>query len=249
MCIRDSPQGGNAARVSELWQVRGVPFLCAVEFVPMNLDEHEIETLSAEVREKYEALKARGLNLDLTRGKPSSEQLDLSNGLLALPGAGDYTDAAGADVRNYGNLQGIEDIRALWAEVLGIDAANLIAGDSSSLNIMFDLISFAYIFGTNDSPRPWKDEEQVKWLCPVPGYDRHFAISEKFGFEMVTVPMLDDGPDVDAVAELVKDPAVKGMWVVPMFANPSGVTATEDVVRALASVSYTHLTLPTILLV
>ncbi|MEH0148102.1 aminotransferase class I/II-fold pyridoxal phosphate-dependent enzyme [Corynebacterium sp. Q4381] len=201
----------------------------------MNLDEHEIETLSAEVREKYETLKARGLNLDLTRGKPSSEQLDLSNGLLALPGAGDYTDAAGADVRNYGNLQGIEDIRALWAEVLGIDAANLIAGDSSSLNIMFDLISFAYIFGTNDSPRPWKDEEQVKWLCPVPGYDRHFAITEHFGFEMIQVPMTPTGPDMDAVEELVRDPQVKGMWTVPIYGNPTGITYSRETVERLAA--------------
>ncbi|MDN8594203.1 MULTISPECIES: aminotransferase class I/II-fold pyridoxal phosphate-dependent enzyme [unclassified Corynebacterium] len=201
----------------------------------LDLDAAAREELAAKVREEYETLKARNLDLDLTRGKPSSEQLDLSNDLLELPGNGNYVDAAGTDVRNYGNLKGIKDIREIWGELIGVPADNLYAEDSSSLNIMFDLVSWSYIFGNNDSERPWREEETVKWICPVPGYDRHFAIAEKFGFEMVTVPMLEDGPDVDAVAELVKDPAVKGMWTVPMFANPSGATATEEVVRALAS--------------
>lgn len=201
----------------------------------LNLDAAAREELATKVREEYETLKSRNLDLDLTRGKPSSEQLDLSNDLLELPGKGNYVDAAGTDVRNYGNLKGIKDIREVWGELIGVPVDNLYAEDSSSLNIMFDLISWSFIFGNNDSERPWREEETVKWICPVPGYDRHFAISEKFGFEMVTVPMLDDGPDVDAVAELVKDPAVKGMWVVPMFANPSGVTASEEVVCALAS--------------
>lgn len=200
----------------------------------LDLDTAAREELAAKVREEYETLKSRNLNLDLTRGKPSSEQLDLSNDLLELPGKGNYVDADGTDVRNYGNLKGIRDIREIWGELIGVPVDNLYAEDSSSLNIMFDLISWSYIFGNNDSERPWREEETVKWICPVPGYDRHFAITEKFGFEMVSVPMLDDGPDVDAIAELVKDPAVKGMWTVPMFANPSGVTVTEDVVRALA---------------
>lgn len=201
----------------------------------LDLDTAAREELTAKVREEYEALKARNLNLDLTRGKPSAEQLDLSDDLLELPGTGNYVDATGADVRNYGNLQGIKDIRDIWGEVIGVPAENLYAGDSSSLNIMFDLISWSYTFGNNDSERPWSAEETVKWICPVPGYDRHFAITEKFGFEMITVPMLEDGPDADAIAELVKDPAVKGMWVVPMFANPTGATVTEEVVRKLAT--------------
>lgn len=201
----------------------------------LDLDTAAREDLTAKVREEYEALKARNLNLDLTRGKPSTEQLDLSNDLLELPGKDAYVDATGADVRNYGNLQGIKDIRDIWGELIGVPAENLYAGDASSLNIMFDLISWSYAFGNNDSQRPWSAEETVKWICPVPGYDRHFAITEQFGFEMITVPMLEDGPDADAVAELVKDPAVKGMWVVPMFANPTGATVTEEVVRKLAS--------------
>ena len=201
----------------------------------LDLDTAAREELTAKVREEYEALKGRNLNLDLTRGKPSAEQLDLSDDLLELPGKDSYVDATGADVRNYGNLQGIKDIRDIWGEVIGVPAENLYAGDSSSLNIMFDLISWSYTFGNNDSERPWSAEETVKWICPVPGYDRHFAITEKFGFEMITVPMLEDGPDADAIAELVKDPAVKGMWVVPMFANPTGATVSEEVVRKLAT--------------
>jgi len=200
-----------------------------------DLPHDQFTELAERTRQQYQELKGRNLNLDLTRGKPSSEQLDFSNALLSLPGEGDYKDKTGADVRNYGNLQGISDIRELWAEALGIDPANLIAGDSSSLNIMFDLISFAYIWGTNDSPRPWKDEETVKWLCPVPGYDRHFAITERFGFEMIRVPMTPDGPDMDAVEELVKDPQVKGMWTVPVFGNPTGITFAPEVAEKLAA--------------
>ena len=200
-----------------------------------DLDPAQFSELAQRTRQQYDELKARNLNLDLTRGKPSSEQLDFSNALLTLPGEGDYTDNTGTDVRNYGGLTGIPDIRELWAEVLGIDPDNLIAGDSSSLNIMFDLISWSYIWGNNDSPRPWKDEETVKWICPVPGYDRHFSITEHFGFEMVQVPMTPTGPDMDAVEELVKDPQVKGMWTVPMFGNPTGVTFAPEVVEKLAA--------------
>ena len=200
-----------------------------------DLPHDQFTELAERTRQQYQELKARNLNLDLTRGKPSSEQLDFSNALLSLPGEGDYKDKTGADVRNYGNLQGIADIRELWAEALGIDPANLIAGDSSSLNVMFDLISFAYIWGTNDSLRPWKDEETVKWLCPVPGYDRHFAITERFGFEMIRVPMTPDGPDMDVVEELVKDPQVKGMWTVPVFGNPTGITFAPEVAEKLAA--------------
>ena len=200
-----------------------------------DLDPTQFSELAQRTRQQYDELKARNLNLDLTRGKPSSEQLDFSNALLSLPGEGDHTDNTGADVRNYGGLTGIADIRELWAEALGIDPDNLIAGDSSSLNIMFDLISWAYIWGTNDSPRPWKDEERVKWLCPVPGYDRHFAITEHFGFEMIQVPITPTGPDMGAVEELVKDPQVKGMWTVPIFGNPTGVTFAPEVVEKLAA--------------
>lgn len=200
----------------------------------LTLESPALADLAAKVREEYADLKAKGLQLDLTRGKPSQAQLDLSNALLALPGEGHYTDADGADLRNYGNLKGVKKLRELWGELINIDPELLLAGDSSSLNIMFDLISWSYTFGNNDSPRPWNEEENVKWICPVPGYDRHFAITELFGFELVTVPLEDDGPDVEAIAELAKDPQVKGMWLIPMFSNPSGALISEEKTRRLA---------------
>ena len=201
----------------------------------LSLDADKLKELAERTRKDYEALKAKGLQLNLTRGKPSKAQSDLANDLLSLPGEDNYTDAAGNDLRNYGNLDGIREIRELWGKLLGIPAENLLAADGSSLNIMFDLISFAHTWGTNDSERPWGQEETVKWICPVPGYDRHFAITEKFGYELISVPMLEDGPDMGAIRELVQDPQVKGMWTVPMFSNPTGVTISEEIARELAS--------------
>jgi len=198
------------------------------------MNPEELAQFTTEIKAKYEEFKAQNLSLDLTRGKPSSEQLDFSDDLLALPGKGNFTAADGTDCRNYGGLTGIKDIREIYADLMNCDVNNVYCGDASSLNIEFDLISFAYMFGTQDSPRPWKDEASVKWICPVPGYDRHHTITEHFGFEMVTVPMFEDGPDMDAVRELVKDPTVKGMWNVPTFGNPTGVSYSEDVCRPLA---------------
>ncbi|GGG73133.1 aminotransferase [Corynebacterium pelargi] len=198
------------------------------------LNVEKLQANAEAIRQQYEDLKAKNLNLDLTRGKPSSEQLDFSTALLDLPGQ-NYRTESGVDTRNYGGLVGIQEIRNLWAQVLGIPAENIIAGDASSLNIMFDLISWSYIWGNNDSERPWSKEDKVKWLCPVPGYDRHFSITEHFGFEMINVPLNQDGPDMDVVRELVKDPQVKGMWTVPVFANPTGITFSEEICRELAS--------------
>lgn len=186
-----------------------------------------------EIRAAYTQLTEAHLNLDLTRGKPSTEQLDFAAPLLALPG-GNFTTAGGVDTRNYGGLNGIAELRQLWAEVINVPAENIVAGDASSLNIMFDLISWSFTFGNNDSPRPWSAEPRIKWVCPVPGYDRHHSITELFGCEMLKVPMTPTGPDVDAVRELVQDPAVKGMWMVPMFSNPTGATVTPEVAEALA---------------
>lgn len=195
--------------------------------------ESDLSQFTQEIRKKYEELQALNLNLDLTRGKPSAEQLSFSNALLSLPTH--YTAADGTDCRNYGGLKGIADIRSIYAELLGIPLDNIIAGDSSSLNIEYDLLNYAYIFGTLDSSRPWKDEPVIKWLCPVPGYDRHFTITEHFGIEMIPVPMKEDGPDMDIVRELIKDPAVKGMWTVPMFGNPTGITFSTEVCKELAA--------------
>ena len=196
-------------------------------------DSHELAQLKEDFAKEYEALKARSLALNLTRGKPSSEQLDYANALLGLP-APDYKTAEGEDTRNYGNLKGITEIRALWAELLGLPVENVIAGDASSLNIQFDLVSWAMQFGTVDSERPWNEEPVLKWLCPVPGYDRHFSITEHFGIEMIPVPLNEDGPDMDMIERLVAaDPQIKGMWNVPVFSNPSGVTYSEEVCRRL----------------
>lgn len=200
-----------------------------------DLSPDQLAELRDAVKREYAELEGKRLQLDLTRGKPSKEQLDLAQDLLELPGRHNYTDAQGNDLRNYGNLKGISDIRELWAKVIGVSPQNLIAADSSSLNISFDLVSWAYTFGTPNSEKPWSQEEKVKWICPVPGYDRHHAIAELFGFEMVSVPMRDDGPDMDQIRELVQDPQVKGMWAVPIFSNPTGVTYSDDVVRELAA--------------
>ncbi|WP_080793037.1 aspartate transaminase [Corynebacterium pacaense] len=199
-----------------------------------DFDADQLARFREEIELAYAELKAKNLKLDLTRGKPSSEQLDFADELLALPGRGDFIAADGTDVRNYGGLTGIVDIRRLWAEVLGVPVEQIIAGDASSLNIMFDVISWSYAFGNPDSPNPWKDEASVKWICPVPGYDRHFSITEHFGFEMIPVAMNEDGPDLEAIAELVKDPQVKGMWVVPTFSNPTGYSVSPEVARGLA---------------
>ncbi|TQF74884.1 aminotransferase class I/II-fold pyridoxal phosphate-dependent enzyme [Rhodococcus spelaei] len=185
---------------------------------------------------KYAQLKAEKLVLDLTRGKPAPEQLDLSAALLSLPGDGDYRDGNGTDCRNYGGLTGLPELRAIFGELLGIPTSNLLAGNNASLEIMHDLIVFSLLHGGVDSPRPWTQEPTVKFLCPSPGYDRHFAITESFGIEMVAIPMRHDGPDVDAIAHLVAtDPQIKGMWAVPTYSNPTGAVFSEEVVRALAS--------------
>lgn len=198
-----------------------------------SFDVHELAAHKDEFAKAYEELKSRNLSLNLTRGKPSSEQLDFANALLGLP-APDYVSASGEDVRNYGNDKGITDIRAIWADLMDLPVENVLAQDASSLNIQFDLISWAMQFGNVDSERPWNQEPVLKWLCPVPGYDRHFAITQHFGIEMIQVPMHEDGPDMDVVEKLVAaDPQIKGMWNVPMFSNPTGVTYSSEVCRRL----------------
>jgi DNA-binding transcriptional MocR family regulator len=194
----------------------------------------ELVAAHARHQQEYAQLRAMKLSLDLTRGKPSGEQLDLSNPLLSLPGDA-YRDAAGIDTRNYGGLHGLPQLRAIFGELLGIGVPNLIAGNNSSLELMHDVVVFSMLHGGVDSPRPWIEEPAVKFLCPVPGYDRHFAITETMGIEMIQVPMREDGPDVGLIEELVAaDPVVKGMWAVPVFANPTGVTYCPETVRRLA---------------
>ncbi|MDA3658837.1 aminotransferase class I/II-fold pyridoxal phosphate-dependent enzyme [Mycobacterium xenopi] len=198
-----------------------------------SLSRDELAALHARHQQQYAGLQSKKLALDLTRGKPSSEQLDLSNALLSLPGE-DYCDEDGTDTRNYGGQHGLPGLRAIFGELLGIPVPNLIAGNNSSLEMMHDVIVFSMLHGGVDSPRPWKDEPTVKFLCPVPGYDRHFAINESLGIEMISIPMRDDGPDVDLIEELVAvDPTIKGMWAVPVFSNPTGVTYSWETARRL----------------
>jgi DNA-binding transcriptional MocR family regulator len=198
-----------------------------------SLSPAELVTQHARNQQDYADLQALELALDLTRGKPSAQQLDLSNALLGLPGD-DFRDADGTDTRNYGGLHGLPELRAIFAELLGIPVPNLIAGNNASLEMMHDTIAFSMLYGGVDSPRPWKDEPVVKFLCPVPGYDRHFSITETMGIEMIPVPMNEDGPDVGLIEELVAvDPAIKGLWAVPVFANPTGVTYSWENVRRL----------------
>jgi len=182
----------------------------------------------------YDALVASGLKLDLTRGKPSAEQLDLSDGLLSLPTT--TTTPDGVDARNYGGLAGVTELRAMFAELLGLELDQLSAQGTSSLTLMKDVLSYLWLKGGVDSERPWGAEEKVRFVCPVPGYDRHFTLLEWFGIEMIPVPMTDSGPDADAVAALVaSDPSIKGMWLVPTYANPTGQVTTQEVAERLAS--------------
>jgi DNA-binding transcriptional MocR family regulator len=187
-------------------------------------------------KQNYAALQAKGLKLDLTRGKPSPAQLDLSNELLSLPGDGRdaFRDGEGTDTRNYGGLHGLPELRAIFGELLGIPVPNLIAGNNASVELMHDVIVFSMLHGGADSSRPWVAEPAVKFLCPSPGYDRHFAITESLGIEMIGVPVREDGPDVDLIEELVAaDPAIKGMWCVPVYSNPTGATYSWENVRRL----------------
>ena len=198
-----------------------------------SLSADELATFLAAQQEAYAALQARELGLDLTRGKPSSAQLDLSDALLDLPTS--TTDATGTDVRNYGGLEGLAQLREIFAELLEVEKAQLICGGNSSLTMMHQALTYLLLWGGPGSERAWKDEPVVKFVCPVPGYDRHFSMLADFGIEMLTVPM-HDGPDVEAVAALVADdPAVKGMWVVPTYANPTGSVVSPDVAQALMS--------------
>jgi DNA-binding transcriptional MocR family regulator len=199
-----------------------------------DLSADDLATLLDEQRAAYAELKERGLKLDLTRGKPSAQQLDLADELLRLPST--TKDSAGVDVRNYGGLEGLRDLREMFAELLGVETDQVVAGGNSSLTMMRDCLVYLMLFGGVDSERPWSREEKVRFVCPVPGYDRHFTLLESLGIEMVTVPMHDDGPDVDAVAALVADdPSFKGIWVVPTYSNPTGAIVSQDVAARLAA--------------
>lgn len=196
----------------------------------------DLATVHSQARDRYDDFTRRGLALDLTRGKPAATQLDLSATLLGLPGTGDYVAADKTDCRNYGVPQGLPELRALLAPFFGATAGQVILGGNSSLGLMHDTVVYALLKGTCDSPRPWMREERVAFLCPVPGYDRHFAICEEFGIAMIPVAMDDEGPDMDAVEALVaRDAAIKGMWCIPKYNNPSGTVYSDATIERLAA--------------
>jgi len=186
-----------------------------------------------EIEKKYNSYKEQNLKLDMSRGKPSSEQLSLSNGIYA--NVSDFTAEGGIDCRNYGGVDGLIEMKRIFAEMLEVSPDEVITGDSSSLNMMYDTIARAFNHGIMDNT-PWSKLEKVKFLCPSPGYDRHFAICEIFKIEMITIPMDDNGPDMDMVEALAgEDEAVKGIWCNPMYSNPTGIIYSDEVVKRLAN--------------
>ncbi len=199
----------------------------------MTAEERKAEY--AKVTKEYEDLKARGLKLNMARGKPGKAQLDLVSDIFSLMQRPEDYVSDGIDVRNYGELSGLPAAKRLFAEILGCKPEQVFVGGNASLQLMYDTISKAYTHGLLHSERPWCREPVVKFLCPSPGYDRHFKVTESFGFELVTIPMTDEGPDMDAVEEAIKDPAVKGMWNVPKYSNPDGIIYSAETIRRIAS--------------
>ena len=199
-----------------------------------NYHEMDRDALTAEkaaLEQAYKEFQAKGLKLNMARGKPGPHQMDLAMDLLKMT---DYTTDAGTDARNYGELEGLSEARALFADVFGVKPNEVFVGGNSSLQLMYNLINIGYVFGFPESPCPWSQVEKRKFLCPVPGYDRHFKVTESFGVEMISVPMTADGPDMDQVETLIKDPAVKGMWNVPKYSNPEGVIYSAATIDRLA---------------
>jgi aspartate/methionine/tyrosine aminotransferase len=191
--------------------------------------------LKERLQGRYRDFQSRNMTLDMTRGKPCAEQLDLSTGLLECIRSSDYRTADGADCRNYGGLDGIPEAKALFAEYMGVAPEELIIGGNSSLSMMHDAMTWAFVFGPAGGGRPWRNQGPVKFLCPSPGYDRHFAVCEHLGIEMIPVPMQAGGPDMDAVERLAaRDGAVKGIWCVPKYSNPTGDVYAPSVVERLA---------------
>lgn len=199
------------------------------------MTKEELTVLKGKLEKQFEEVKGKGLKLDMSRGKPSKEQLDLSVGMMdVLTSESDLTSVDGYDCRNYGVLDGIPEARMLLAEMSEVPERNILIYGNSSLNVMFDTVARAMTMGIMGCT-PWSKLKKVKFLCPVPGYDRHFAITELFGIEMINVPLLEDGPDMDMVEDLVsKDSAIKGIWCVPKYSNPTGNSYSNEVVRRFA---------------
>lgn len=198
-----------------------------------NLSREQLSERLAALTEEYNSYKAMGLKLDMSRGKPGAEQLEITNDMLDPALLGDFKASNGFDVRNYGVLDGIPECKKLFSEIVDVAPENLIVFGNASLTIMYDYIAQCMIFGAG--AEPWAKQSGIKFLCPVPGYDRHFAILEHFGIEMINIPTDANGPDMDMIDGLVKDEKVKGIICVPMYSNPSGTTYSDETVRRFAA--------------
>ena len=197
------------------------------------MDRAALTAEKAQLETEYKKFQDMGLNLNMARGKPGPHQMDLAMDLLKMD---DYTAASGEDARNYGNLEGLYEARKLFGEVMGVQPEEVFVGGNSSLQLMYSLMSFGFMFGFPESSCPWSQVEKRKFLCPVPGYDRHFAITEDMGFEMINIPMHEDGPDMDMVEKLVaEDDTIKGIWCVPQYSNPDGYTYSDETIRRFAA--------------
>lgn len=198
-----------------------------------NLSREQLQERLAALTEKYNEYKSMGLKLDMSRGKPGADQLEITNDMLDPALLGNYKASNGFDVRNYGILDGIPECKKLFSEILDVAPENLIVFGNASLTIMYDYIAQCMIFGSG--AEPWAAQKGIKFLCPVPGYDRHFAILEHFGIEMINIPTDENGPDMDMIDELIKDEKVKGIICVPMYSNPTGTTYSDETVRRFAA--------------
>ncbi len=200
-----------------------------------DLSIEELERGLKLLRKDYEEYKAKGLSMNISRGRPSKEQLDIGVEIFSNLGPDDFISEEGLDIRQYGGMYGLIECRRLFAELTGLPAENIIIGGNSSYNLLYDEFARLYCFGTAGNA-PWSSLPVRKWLCPVPGYDCHFRITENFGFEMINVPMSEDGPDMDMIEKLAaEDPSVKGIWCVPQYSNPTGCVYSDETVRRLAS--------------